>query len=135
DHPELDIAFKLTFPKARERNPENRSDFEPAVITLADDQWSSERGGDLRPKPPSRDLALEVLHDEIARGHGKKPPTSEHIPPDTLCLDVVLWRMAFAARAIAASPEAAEQQFFRSSKQLLSRHLIGKHNHWVWPLR
>ena len=41
---ESDIAFTLKFPKARERDPNNRADFEPVVITLANDQWTVEHG-------------------------------------------------------------------------------------------
>jgi hypothetical protein len=39
-----DIAFTLTFTKARERTPDNRADFETVVITLANDQWAVEHG-------------------------------------------------------------------------------------------
>ena len=39
-----DIAFTLTFTKARERGPYNRADFETVVVTLADDQWAVEDG-------------------------------------------------------------------------------------------
>jgi len=133
DRPELDIAFKLTFPKARERTPKNRTDFDPAIITLADDQWSSDRGN-INPSPRSRDLAYDVLIDEIARGHGEIPPASEHIPPGIVCLNVSQWRRAFEARAFAKSPAAAEQQFFRSSKQLQTCGRVGKHNLWAWPV-
>ena len=50
EHPESDIAFKLTFKKARERNPDDRADFEPTVITLAGDKWlSGEEEGNREP--------------------------------------------------------------------------------------
>jgi hypothetical protein len=32
ERPEADIAFSLKFTKARERTPDNRADFEAAVI-------------------------------------------------------------------------------------------------------
>jgi hypothetical protein len=44
ERPDCDIAFSLKFTKARERAPHNRDDFEPVVITLANDQWSMEPG-------------------------------------------------------------------------------------------
>ncbi|SFJ53244.1 AAA family ATPase [Bradyrhizobium sp. Gha] len=34
-----DISFELAFTKARERRPDNRSDFDKVAIYLADDQW------------------------------------------------------------------------------------------------
>jgi hypothetical protein len=46
---DADIAFKLTFTKTRERTPDNRTDFEPAIIRLASDTWTSERATDYTP--------------------------------------------------------------------------------------
>src|SRR6516165_7234795 len=40
EQPSADIAFQMKFTKARERRPDNRADFEPAVITLVDDRWT-----------------------------------------------------------------------------------------------
>jgi Bifunctional DNA primase/polymerase, N-terminal/AAA domain/Primase C terminal 2 (PriCT-2) len=34
-----DLAFRLTFPKARERCPENKADFADVVLALRDDEW------------------------------------------------------------------------------------------------
>jgi AAA domain/DnaB-like helicase N terminal domain len=48
-----DIAFSLKFTKARERDPTNRADFEPVVITLGNDQWSVKHG-----KLPTKSGAL-----------------------------------------------------------------------------
>ena len=39
--PGLDIAFRLSFPKARERSPDNRLDFTDCTVTLSNDQWAS----------------------------------------------------------------------------------------------
>jgi hypothetical protein len=50
DCPGADIAFRLDFFKSREKTPENRADFEPAIITLGGDQWTSERGGHVPPQ-------------------------------------------------------------------------------------
>jgi hypothetical protein len=41
-HP-TDIAFRLTPPKARERAPHNRMDFEPVVIRLNKDSWEFDK--------------------------------------------------------------------------------------------
>jgi hypothetical protein len=69
ERPEVDIAFKCKFSKARERTPDNQADFDPAVITLAGDRWTSERGGDIGPKrkTAAKDRALELLIEAIAR--------------------------------------------------------------------
>jgi hypothetical protein len=124
EHPESDIAFKLTFKKARERNPDNRTDFEPTVITLAGDKWLSEKGnisGSGKTKKPLTDLALDVLNDEIARGHGTIPPPSERIPPETPCITTGAWRKAYELRSLSGSREAAERAFYRAAKDLIEK--------------
>src|SRR5206468_2050561 len=85
DRPGTDIAFSLNFTKARERSPENRADFEPAAITLANDRWESERGRSVSRRKTAGDRAYELLKDTIAR-HGRIPPANQHIPPDTPCV-------------------------------------------------
>jgi hypothetical protein len=37
--PDTDVSFTLTFPKARERTPDNRADFADLDIALVNDQW------------------------------------------------------------------------------------------------
>jgi hypothetical protein len=67
EQPGADIAFSLKFSKARECSPENRSDFDPAVITPANDAWTSEQSSHVRTKHNAKDRALEFLKDAIAR--------------------------------------------------------------------
>jgi hypothetical protein len=38
--PDTDVSFALTFPKARERTPDNRVDFANVDIALVNDQWT-----------------------------------------------------------------------------------------------
>jgi hypothetical protein len=40
NHPDIDVAFRLSFKKARERTPANRLDFAEATITLSNDRWA-----------------------------------------------------------------------------------------------
>jgi hypothetical protein len=126
----------MTFTKARERTPENRADFEPAVITLANDTWTSERGGNVPGKRKPTDLALDVLKDEIARSHGVIPPATERIPPDTLCITAGAWRKAYELRSLSESPKAAERAFYRAAAELIEkRKLVTKVDLWVWPVQ
>ena len=69
--PGSDIAFSLEFRKNRERTPDNRSDFEEAVITLAEDAWASDRGGDIRGRPKKKKLIG-------IGGHLAMPPLPHH---------------------------------------------------------
>ena len=136
ERPEADIAFAIKFNKARERSPDNRSDFDPAVVTLVDDQWGSERGLHVRTKPRSpKDRALDLLHDAIVR-EGEIPPASEHIPPQTRCVTEGLWRRFCAAGTISeGSPEAARKAFKRAADKLLKDGAIGKWDLWCWPIQ
>jgi hypothetical protein len=136
DRPDLDIAFKLTFPKARERTPDNRSDFEPTIITLAADRWSSERGEQVKAKRPTKDHALELLQDAITR-EGAIPPANEHIPPNKLCVTIGLWRGYCKAAFILASDKdnTFRSAFSRASKRLVDAGLVRRWDLWVWIVR
>jgi hypothetical protein len=136
DRPDADIAFNLKFTKARERNPDNRVDFDPAVITLADDRWKSERGAHLRTKREAKDRALELLQDAIAR-EGAIPPTSAHIPPQTPCVTEGLWRRYCEKGCISdgKSEGAPRMAFNRAAKKLIEAGKVGKWDLWVWAVR
>jgi hypothetical protein len=136
ERPEADIAFNLKFPKARERTPDNRADFDPAVITLAGDAWKSERGIVVVSKRKAKDLALDVLKDEIARGNGTIPPWCERIPPDTPCITTGMWRKAYELRSLAENKEASARAFYRAANDLIEKRMqVAKHELWVWPTR
>jgi hypothetical protein len=140
ERPELDIAFKLTFIKARERSPDNRADFEPAIITLANDRWASERGEHVRAKRTAPDRALELLRDAITR-EGQIPPASQHIPPNTRCVTEGLWRRYCEAGCIsegstdpAKRADANRKAFKRATDKLIGQK-VGKWELWVWVIR
>jgi hypothetical protein len=71
--PGSDIAFSLEFRKNRERTPDNRSDFEEAVITLAGDVWASDRGGDIRGTP---------IVTELIRERGRQQAAEDRVRPE-----------------------------------------------------
>jgi AAA domain len=85
DRPNVDIAFTLKFTKARERTPENRADFEPVVIVLADDAWHVEGAppSATSRKPSPKALAFHgALLDALAVS-GKPRPESANRPSVT----------------------------------------------------
>ncbi len=135
ERPGADIAFSLKFTKARERNPDNRPDFEPAVITLANDQWASERGAQLRTKREAKDRAFELLQDAIARD-GTIPPASAHIPPQTPCVTEGLWRSYCEKGCISeGAPDATRIAFKRAAAKLVKAGNVAKWDLWVWIVR
>jgi hypothetical protein len=136
EQPGTDIAFQMKFTKARERRPDNRADFESALITLAGDEWASERGGTAPMKRNTKDRALELLKEAISR-EGSTPPACEHIPPHTLCVTEGLWRRYCKAGFILESDNdnTFRSAFHRASKRLLDAGLVGKWDLWVWLVK
>jgi hypothetical protein len=132
------LAFQLKFKKGRERTPENWTEFEDATITLADDEWSSVKGNsEGGPRRTGTDLALDVLIDEIARGHGSIPPSSirDRVPAGTLCLNFDYWRKVYELRSVAESPDAAKRAFYRAANTLIkTSKKVAKYMDWVWPV-
>jgi hypothetical protein len=132
ERPDIDISFKLKFTKARARTPDNRSDFDPSIIMLDNDTWTSDRGGDLHPRRRGKDRALELLREAINR-EGTIPPASTHIPPDTSCVTVGTWRRYCDLGSITTGgAKAADKAFERASKKLLDAGTIAKWDLWVW---
>jgi hypothetical protein len=76
DHPHTDVHFLLTSRKARERNPDNRSDFEDVKVTLEFNKWKYEIATGERKKEPSpmgekyyKGLQVVVGKDPKAEGY------------------------------------------------------------------
>jgi hypothetical protein len=133
--PDADIAFELKFTKSRERTPDNRSDFDAAVITLANDEWVSEKGIAPLRRGTAKDRVLELLVDAIAR-HGQIPPSSQNIPPDTPCIEEDLWRRTCEAGCISeGSADATRMAFSRAAKALVRSGQVRKWQQWVWAVR
>ena len=132
-----DLAFRLKFTKARERGPENRSDFEPAIITLAGNEWASETGGE-RYVPRKRtleDQALDALDEALAKG-AQTPLGHPEIPPDTYCVQLPLWLGYFRKSYIGeAKPESVERKFRYLAQKLQLAGRIGVSRDWVWRPR
>jgi len=60
---DADLSFKLTFPKARERTPATRLDFQDVNISLINDEWQHELTEyvDTRPASPTAMKFLDAL--------------------------------------------------------------------------
>lgn len=64
---DTDVSFTIEFPKARERTPETRRDFEPATIALINDKWiSSAAAVAAEPPSPTGAKFLAALVDVFA---------------------------------------------------------------------
>jgi hypothetical protein len=132
------LSFLLKFKKARERTPDNWTEFEDATITLADDEWSSVKGTNVPTGPrTAADRALDLLQEAIIH-EGEIPAWNKHIPPDTLCVTEKKWReycekgfLTDGSPDPAKKVEADRKAFQRVCKNLIGTR-VGKWDSWVW---
>jgi hypothetical protein len=144
NRPDAELAFELKFLKARERTPENRTDFDDAVITLANDEWSSDRSGGDRiveqgSKTTSRknngkleDIALDALAEAINR-EGEPVPGRPLIPSAAHCVPVKQWRRYFGRTYISDGTEKViDETFRRLANKLRAGRRICVDDPWAW---
>lgn len=108
-----DIAFELSFTKHRMRTPKNRADFEPCIVVLADDKWTSDFAMVRTTNMSKRArLALDVL---VARG-GKALQKE--------------WRFACRGKLVSkkgAKNESHDRVFKAAVKELVAANAIRKY--------
>jgi hypothetical protein len=132
ERPETDIAFNITFTKARERAPDNRTNFDPVIITLASDQWVSE-GGVARRMAPSP-LGLKFYYalldaltipDAIERFAGRPAVTSERWRLECVRIGLIGVDAGNSDRAL----------FSKYRRELISCNYIACNNDLVWAVK
>lgn len=132
--PGVDIAFKLTFPKARERTPENRGDFDEATITLVNDGWTSDR--DLATRSHSRkrtieDIALDALDEAILKAG--TTPADHRVPTGKFAVTRDLWRRYFRQIYVGGGDEkSVDREFRRLAAKLQAGQRIRFEDPWIW---
>jgi len=82
---------------------------------------------------PAQKLALKMLHEAIGTG-GEIPPTSNHIPPNTRCVNEELWRRyCYQGGISTGGPDAKRIAFTRAADSLIGNDRVGSWDSWVWP--
>ena len=110
ERPETDIAFTLSFSKARERTPANRADFADILVALLGDEWTFESAAGQRRERVSPlglkflDALTEALIDTGEQRNGRRSTTIE------------AWRTACVNRGL-----------LDNSKEHSARTLLAKH--------
>jgi hypothetical protein len=131
ENPDTDVSFTLEFPKARERTPETRQDFENVTISLIDDQWISS-AVKIAPTPASPTGAkfLQALHEVFASG---KTVTFEN--RQTVKLEQ--WRVECERLGLVEKDggKAAQRTFSKYKVELISRNYIACNDELVWIVR
>jgi hypothetical protein len=120
-----DISFKLSFDKAREREPANRRDFEDVNVALVDDEWTWQRVSGGRQQPPSPlakkfYVALCGVCDQTFNGY--RAATIER------------WREACFACGLLDRDrgDSARSLLSKNKLQLIERNWIASNETMVW---
>jgi hypothetical protein len=126
--PDTDVSFALEFPKARERNPDNRSDFQNVSVALVNDEWMY-TGPEKRTKTPSPKglLFLDALHVAFA--------SAEPIPFQSWkAIDQKHWREECFTRNLINrdKPNSARTLFNKHKLELIECNLIGCNEDLAW---
>jgi hypothetical protein len=123
----IDVSFKLSFEKAREREPANRRDFEDVNVALVDDQWTWQHisGGRQQPPSPLAKRFYETLYrtcDQTFNGH--RATTIEK------------WREAcFATGLLDRDHRPSARSLFSKNKlQLIERNWIASNETMAWTI-
>jgi hypothetical protein len=138
-----DVSFKLTWQKARRRTPGNRADFEPAIIRLADEAWSSTPAptgtpGQLsrsRPLSPSGEIAMNALQKALGAA-GERPPHHDMTRGVAEAVKLRTWRSHFTQvagyEAEAKDKEAERKAWNRGRENVLARGGVRVWGEWCW---
>ena len=78
---DTDLSFRLEFPKARERTPENRADFAAISVALVDDAWTCDApsASDAHVTGAAK-IALKLLHRCLADTGERAPASITSLP-------------------------------------------------------
>ena len=137
EEPGAEVAFKLSFPKARRRKPSNRTDFETVTVTLRDGAWSSSAA--LSPEGSSKGLSpraqscLDALQRAIEHA-GEQPPSHAATKHVHRAVKVTLWRNYFEQITAYEKGSSALRQAWSVGQQELLKPggSAAKWADWVW---
>ena len=124
----IDVSFELSFPKAREREPANRADFENVHVSLIGNAWTyALQGGGSRRLSKSALRMLRALEDlvmEPTRRAGTNPAVTRD-EWKAECLD----RGALGHGA----DRSRDAVFYKGSSELEDAGKVSCRKDLVWP--
>jgi len=130
-----DIAFTLKFDKARERNRDNRADFEPVTMSLRGDEWLH---GQTSAKPKRLSATQRLAYDALvalAAKHGERLPPSHGFPVNIRAISVAAFRTELLTRGIidkdGSNPRARYAEITNALK--VSGHAAERAQR-IWPI-
>jgi hypothetical protein len=143
DDPNADIAFRLSFPKARLRTPDTRQDYAPHIFRLVNDQWSSLPANQSRSQKPKKPpdgfaTALEALDHALATAGQRRYVTPRG--PNVICATVDQWRDEMKCRGLFALDDKKHltnkdrSDFARIKKHGSDTYQLAVHEPYVWRI-
>jgi hypothetical protein len=131
ERPDTDVSFTLSFPKARERTPNNREDFSEVNIALVDGEWVSELATSDKQQPPP--LALKFF--EALRAAAAKSSVTHISGYPIASLDE--WQTQCKERGLIdpeAKPDSARGVFSKYKLALITANWIEANTEAAWIL-
>jgi hypothetical protein len=130
ERPGTDIAFTLSFSKARERTPANRADFADVSVALLGDEWTFEnaagqRRGNVSPLGLKfMDALTEALID-VGQQHNGRPATT-----------IDAWRATCVIRGLLDDTKghSARTLFAKHRRELIAANRIACTDASVWVI-
>jgi DnaB-like helicase N terminal domain/AAA domain len=126
--PDTDVSFKLEFPKARERTPDTRRDFEEVSVALVNDEWVSSAATATKSRvSPLGSKFLDALRDAFGTG-----PVQRFESWDAI--DVDLWRAECVTRGLLDPEKAVSSRtlFNKHKRELIAAEQIACNGSLVW---
>ena len=129
-----DIAFTIEFTKARERTPENRSDFAKVTITLDQDQWTVAGVENAKPRKSLSPLARK-FHDALgdALAHCGKPRSESASRPSVTKLE---WEAECVRLGLVDNdnPDSKRSLLSKYRRELLAANSVGCNGNYLWQI-
>jgi hypothetical protein len=132
--PDTDVSFNLSFPKARERTPSTREDFQSVSIALVNDEWVHD-APEIRPAKRPSPTAMKYLKALLNALGGSKGKQVKHGCPAVHDYD---WKLELEHLGLldpAGQKNAQRAKFSKYREELIVAELIvheGGYT-WIWP--
>lgn len=131
---ELETAGRFSFrlqPMEVGRTPRGKP-VNSCVVEPLDTPMEPRRKDKQKPLNVGAKIAFAALSD-LVLSHGTIPAMNQHIPANTKCVSVAMWRETVYGRSVAdAKPETQRKAFKRATDELLERGSVAIWQSLVW---
>jgi hypothetical protein len=127
------VSFTIEFPKARERTPDTRRDFEPVTIALVHDEWiSSAAATKLAPPSPIGAKFLAALVEVFGGDDTTIFERRKAVKLDQWHAECERMGLVDKGEPHKGKSQAARSRFSKYKLELISRNHIACHGDHVW---